>query len=70
MDITQDALYLYEKNETLGNSEGHIQTPLSRLHLANRGFESGTSWLWFAYSTTELYPRPYICMPLALWPSL
>ena len=43
-----------------GNYKGHIQTPLTRLHLAGRGFEPGTSWLYVVCSTTALYPRPGI----------
>ena len=49
-----------------GNIKGHIQTLLSHLHLAGRGFEPGTSWLQVACSTNELYTRPGFDKPDAL----
>ena len=55
-----------------GKYKGHIQTPLSRLHLAGGRFEPGTSWLQVACYTTELYSCPYylttlLCMQSAWW---
>ena len=41
-----------------GNYKYHIDTPLSRLHLAEWGFEPRTSWLKVVRSTAELYPLP------------